>query len=81
MAPSRFVAPRVSASAAMSNAKQKSFERFVRLVPPRHMGGGCLTSLISFIEWSKEWYKLVLSCRPVASSFLGWEQFTKVFIK
>ncbi|KAG5581554.1 hypothetical protein H5410_052181 [Solanum commersonii] len=38
MAPSRFASPFFSASATMSIAEQKSFERFVRLVPPRFDG-------------------------------------------
>ena len=38
IAPPRFSAPPVSANAAMSLFEQKSFERFVRLAPPRFDG-------------------------------------------
>lgn len=38
IAPPRFAAPLVSASATMPVFEQKSFKRFVRLAPPRFDG-------------------------------------------
>ncbi|WMV51220.1 hypothetical protein MTR67_044605 [Solanum verrucosum] len=78
MAPLRFASPLFSASATMSIAEQKSFERFVRLVPPRYLRGtwGVL-HLSSIYKVVKKWWRSVSACRPIGSSFLGWEQFTK----
>lgn len=61
IAPSRFLAPRISASASMLLSEQKSFERFVKFAPPRFDGtsgdGACLFiyGLVFDVLFLKSW--------------------------
>ncbi|KAH0715073.1 hypothetical protein KY284_007978 [Solanum tuberosum] len=74
----------------MSIAKKKSFDRFVRLAPPR-FGDTSRDKTYDFLTkcperlfnlgLAKEWWRSVLSCRSVGSPTMGWGAATEVFLE